>query len=59
MAAGWAEGSSFMLPHDGNYSRTKAVIEPHFPVDGFTGRDGSIGRAFSYSSHIFLMEKIS
>lgn len=40
-ATGWAEGSSFLLPHDGGYSRTKAVIEPLFPVlpDGFIGRD--------------------
>lgn len=59
MAAGWAEGSGFMLAHDGGYSRTKAVTEPHFPVDGFTGRDGFIGRAFSDRSQFFLMERIS
>lgn len=26
-ATGWAAGSSFTLPHDGGYSRTKAVTE--------------------------------
>lgn len=58
MAAGWAEGSSFMLPHNGGYSRIKAVTEPHFPMDGFKERDGFIGRAFSDSSQFFLMERI-
>lgn len=61
MATGWAEGSSFMLPHDGGCSRTKAVIEAQFPtvLDRFIGRDGFIGRAFSDCSQFFLTKSIS
>lgn len=55
MTAGWAEGSSFMLPHDGVYSRTKAATESHLPVV----LDGFIGKAFSDTSQFCLTERIS